>query len=165
MTSLPRYIWDVKTAVKAGDNSLMINFQSPVEFAKMMADSQTIPIPPACVPDEYHGECHANFIRKMQASFSWDWGPAFPSMGVWQPILLVASDFPRLDHITWSVVEAAEDMFTVSVTAGLHGPDCSKCEVTYVLNGLGSGVLSHNSGQIIVTYTVSQKYAGKHLPK
>jgi hypothetical protein len=29
------------------------------------------------------GECHANFIRKMQASFSWDWGPAFPSMGLW----------------------------------------------------------------------------------
>lgn len=24
-----------------------------------------------------------NFLRKMQASFAWDWGPAFPSVGIW----------------------------------------------------------------------------------
>lgn len=29
------------------------------------------------------GECHANFIRKMQASFGWDWGPSFPNVGLW----------------------------------------------------------------------------------
>lgn len=40
-------------------------------------------VPPLCVPDEYNGECHVNHIRKMQASFSWDWGPAFPSVGLW----------------------------------------------------------------------------------
>lgn len=33
--------------------------------------------------DVHQGECHANFIRKMQASFGWDWGPAFPSVGLW----------------------------------------------------------------------------------
>ena len=153
----------MKPYLMVGENSVEVMFQSPVEYSRQQYEVQSsrqYPVPPACVPEEYHGECHANHIRKMQASFSWDWGPAFPSMGVWQPILLVASDFPRLDHITWSVVEAAEDMFTVSVTAGLHGPDCSKCEVTYVLNGLGSGVLSHSSGKIIVTYRVSHKYSG-----
>jgi beta-mannosidase len=24
----------------------------------------------------------------MQASFSWDWGPSFPTVGIWRPILL-----------------------------------------------------------------------------
>lgn len=40
-------------------------------------------IPPFCVPGDYHGECHVNYLRKMQASFGWDWGPAFPSVGIW----------------------------------------------------------------------------------
>ena len=44
---------------------------------------------PECVPPEFKGECHANHIRKMQASFAWDWGPAFPSVGIWKPISVV----------------------------------------------------------------------------
>ena len=40
-------------------------------------------VPPECPPDVYHGECNANKLRKMQASFSWDWGLAAPSVGLW----------------------------------------------------------------------------------
>lgn len=40
-------------------------------------------IPPFCVPKNYNGECHVNYLRKMQCSFGWDWGPAFPSVGIW----------------------------------------------------------------------------------
>ena len=63
-------------------------------------------MPPACVPDDYHGECHANHIRKMQASFSWDWGPAFPGLGIWQPIKIVSQDSLDeiiIDTIKWTV--------------------------------------------------------------
>lgn len=54
-------------------------------MAKNLAEEQArnYVVPPKCVPSEYNGECHVNHIRKMQASFSWDWGPAFPSMGIW----------------------------------------------------------------------------------
>ena len=27
-------------------------------------------------------------IRTMQAQFSWDWGPAFPTMGIYKPIFI-----------------------------------------------------------------------------
>lgn len=40
-------------------------------------------VPPDCVPKVYNGECHVNHIRKMQASFGWDWGPAILSIGIW----------------------------------------------------------------------------------
>jgi beta-mannosidase len=33
-------------------------------------------------------QCQVNHLRKMQASFSWDWGPSFPTVGIWRPILL-----------------------------------------------------------------------------
>lgn len=38
---------------------------------------------PMVMPVEYRGEDHANMIRKMQSSFSWDWGPSCPSSGIW----------------------------------------------------------------------------------
>ena len=65
-----RNVWDVKSTVIAGDNSLRVAFQSPVEFARRRAEEVTTElgysVPPSCVPEEYNGECHANHIRKMQ---------------------------------------------------------------------------------------------------
>lgn len=71
--------------LQLGDNVLEITFESPVKKATELFEQQSkdYVVPPLCVPDEYNGECHVNHIRKMQASFSWDWGPAFPSVGIW----------------------------------------------------------------------------------
>lgn len=67
------------------NNNLTIKFDSPIKTAEYlyMKQAEDYIVPPKCVPKEYNGECHANFVRKMQASFSWDWGPAFPSVGIW----------------------------------------------------------------------------------
>ncbi|XP_072929796.1 beta-mannosidase isoform X2 [Epargyreus clarus] len=78
-----RYVFDVKEHLKEGLNVLKISFASPIEAAKVRSDKHFTA--PACVPNDYNGECHANQLRKMQASFSWDWGPAFPSVGLWKP--------------------------------------------------------------------------------
>ncbi|VDK27132.1 unnamed protein product [Anisakis simplex] len=29
-------------------------------------------------------------MRKIQSSFAWDWGPTFPTVGIWQAISLEA---------------------------------------------------------------------------
>ena len=65
--------------------TLSVKLESPVVWAAaaFAAQAAEYVVPPECVPAAYHGECHVNHIRKMQASFSWDWGPAFPSMGIW----------------------------------------------------------------------------------
>lgn len=46
-------------------------------------------VPPSCVLNSGNAECHVNHIRKMQASFSWDWGPAFPSVGIWYIVYFI----------------------------------------------------------------------------
>ncbi|CAG9789387.1 unnamed protein product [Diatraea saccharalis] len=75
-----RYAIDVKEHLKLGPNEIKLSFESPVEAAKHRSEKHfTLP---ACVPKQYNGECHVNQLRKMQASFSWDWGPAFPSVGL-----------------------------------------------------------------------------------
>ncbi|XP_072403176.1 beta-mannosidase-like [Diabrotica undecimpunctata] len=85
-----RYIFDVKKALKLGENKIEVNFLSPVEVAANLAAEQakTYVVPPTCPPNEYRGECNVNMIRKMQASYSWDWGPAFASVGIWKDVYL-----------------------------------------------------------------------------
>ncbi|CAK1550482.1 unnamed protein product [Leptosia nina] len=79
-----RYVFDIKQYLKAGENELGVRFMSPLEAANARSEKHFTA--PQCVPQEYHGECHANQLRKMQASFSWDWGPAFPSVGLWKNV-------------------------------------------------------------------------------
>jgi beta-mannosidase len=55
-------------------NVLSIKFASPINQAKLLASTYPYYVPTNCTPDVQHGECHVNFLRKEQCSFSWDWG-------------------------------------------------------------------------------------------
>ncbi|XP_060805160.1 beta-mannosidase [Amyelois transitella] len=81
-----RYLFDAKNHLKVGENVLKVAFASPIDVARTLSEKHFTA--PKCVPQLYNGECHANQMRKMQASFSWDWGPAFPSVGIWRPAVL-----------------------------------------------------------------------------
>lgn len=88
-----RYKFDLKPHLKlAGlQNILAIKFESPVKYSARKShlsirNNRGKIIPPYCPSPAQRGECHINFIRKMQSSFSWDWGPAFPSMGIYKSV-------------------------------------------------------------------------------
>lgn len=36
-----------------------------------------------------------------QCSFSWDWGPAFPSQGIWKDVRIEAYNISQLDYLTF----------------------------------------------------------------
>ncbi|XP_037912429.1 beta-mannosidase [Hermetia illucens] len=87
-----RYSYNIKDLLKtSGRNQLEVRIKSPVKEAKRLAGLYP-ETPPECPDPKYHGECHMNFLRKMQASFSWDWGPAAPSMGIWKTVQLEVFD-------------------------------------------------------------------------
>ncbi|CRL07018.1 CLUMA_CG019973, isoform A [Clunio marinus] len=100
-----RYRFDVKQILIVGTNQLTVEFQSPVEGAKIIADSLENEIPPKCPPEMYHGECHVNLLRKMQASFAWDWGLAAPSMGLWKNVDLEFYDSILIRDVTYQLIE------------------------------------------------------------
>lgn len=87
-----QYEFSVKQYLNRGENKITINIQSPVKYAERKHEdhlsSKGYVVPPICPTIVQNGECHPNFIRKMQASFSWDWGPAFPSLGIWKSVQL-----------------------------------------------------------------------------
>ena len=98
-----RYAFDVKALLALKNNKLQIEIESPVAYARRKSDdylsSRFYIVPPFCPTEVQNGECHPNFIRKMQSSFSWDWGPALPSLGVWKSIELEGTDSVHLRNI------------------------------------------------------------------
>ncbi len=84
------YYFNMTSAMNRGTNLLKAVFGSPVMYAsgkaKEFQSKFGYSVNPNCPPAIANGVCHANFIRKMQASFSWDWGPAFPTMGFYREV-------------------------------------------------------------------------------
>lgn len=89
-----RYSADVHTAsLREYGNSIRVSCESPVLYAQRKHEEHlrsAYPVYPLCPPAVQNGQCHVNFIRKMPCSFSWDWGPSFPSTGIWKSIGLEA---------------------------------------------------------------------------
>ncbi|KAL2099255.1 hypothetical protein ACEWY4_005735 [Coilia grayii] len=87
-------------AILAKDNLLEVRFMSAVTYASQRDHAHSAyRVPPACPPPVQKGECHVNFIRKAQCSFSWDWGPSFPTQGL-RAVELQAFNFIRLQSYT-----------------------------------------------------------------
>eukprot|EP00106_Octopus_bimaculoides_P007539 XP_014774981.1 PREDICTED: beta-mannosidase-like [Octopus bimaculoides] len=85
-----RYVTDVKKYVVVGTNTITVAFTSPVTAANKENDKLPYTVPPNCPNPKQNGECHINLLRKMQASFSWDWGPAFPTQSIWMVLHFVS---------------------------------------------------------------------------
>ncbi|CAG9863674.1 unnamed protein product [Phyllotreta striolata] len=112
-----QYIFDVKSVLKQGENRIEVKFLSPIETASKLAtiQEQNYPVPPSCPPSAYHGECHVNMIRKMQASFSWDWGPSFPSVGIWKDVYIESYNESLIRYVVNDVTEAKDDKWRVNL--------------------------------------------------
>ncbi|XP_073340453.1 beta-mannosidase [Pagrus major] len=96
-----RYELSVRDLLMDGDNVLKVSFSSPVLYASERRKAHSAyRVPPECPPDVQKGECHVNFIRKEQSSFSWDWGPSFPTMGLWKGVRLEAFDVLQLVQVS-----------------------------------------------------------------
>jgi beta-mannosidase len=68
----------VKQYLKAGNNTLQINFKSAVNTGKELAKKVPFTMP----------ESPRSFVRKAQYQFGWDWGPRLVTAGIWKDIQL-----------------------------------------------------------------------------
>lgn len=110
-----RYRFNVKNILRQGLNHLEVEIMSPIKEAKLRANNYTS-TPPNCPPEMNKGECHVNFLRKMQMSFGWDLGPAIPSMGIWKPVMLEYYDAVFIRDITYRTIEMNLEKWIIYVT-------------------------------------------------
>ncbi|BFZ06433.1 hypothetical protein BsWGS_09472 [Bradybaena similaris] len=87
-----RSAFNLSGVLQSGNNSIEIQFKSAVNEAAARTNNSDYRLPPECPSAAQNGECHVNQIRKEQCSFSWDWGPSFPTQGIWKPIYIDAYD-------------------------------------------------------------------------
>ena len=74
------YRWDVRDALREGDNLLTVRFRSPVAISDELEHRRGF------YP---HAERFAfNQIRKPAYGFGWDWGVAAPSAGIVRPLVI-----------------------------------------------------------------------------
>ena len=147
-----RYKFDVKSAIKA-TNNLKVRFKSPITYSTAryneVAQAGSYPVLPDCVDPAYQGECHANHIRKMQSSFSWDWGPAFPTMGLWHPVKIEAYDTASLSDFWINTYPSDASATQWTIDMKIH---CETPEVGVDHTGSFSVVITDKDGKLIVTY-------------
>ncbi|XP_026879426.2 beta-mannosidase [Electrophorus electricus] len=111
-----RYDFEV-TGLLKDVNFLEVWLMSAVTYASMRHQAHTAyKVPPECPPATQKGECHVNFIRKAQSSFSWDWGPSFPTLGIWKDVYLESfNTFRLLNFVTSSKYDSLLSCWTVEV--------------------------------------------------
>ncbi|KAB0804244.1 hypothetical protein PPYR_01214 [Photinus pyralis] len=117
-----KYTYNIKPYLKDHVNHLQVRFKSAVNKAKVLFEEQSknYSVVPLCTPDEYNGECHVNHIRKTQASFSWDWGPAIPSMGIYKDIYLEGYNSAIIRDVTVKVQNNSANFWDIEVRVYLQ---------------------------------------------
>lgn len=91
-----KYDVEVSDILKRKSNILKIIFYSPVESAKKL--------------EEKYGKLQVElessrvYLRKAQYSFGWDWGPVFPTMGIWKSVYLEQKDDITINDIVFRTI-------------------------------------------------------------
>ncbi len=104
------YEFDIKSILETGQNEISLVFASPVHAAKAHEAKRFLPY-------WNNGEkiAPANWLRKAQCHFGWDWGPMLPTCGIWRDIELLALDAARITDFEVLQEHTAAD--TVNLTA------------------------------------------------
>ncbi|MCF0135821.1 MAG: glycoside hydrolase family 2 protein [Lachnospiraceae bacterium] len=84
--------FDVKEALKEGENQLLIHFHSPVAYINDL-QHRHFAWGHSCTMDGF------SQIRKANYSFGWDWGPKLPDCGIYRPVTLLCYNTDRLSNV------------------------------------------------------------------
>ncbi|SFS19105.1 beta-mannosidase [Dyella sp. OK004] len=101
----------VKGVLRAGDNRLEVRLHSPIARLLPWLLKQPYALPgefDSAFGDEPKGKQTANYLRKANYQYGWDWGPRYVTLGIWQPVKLESWDRARLAdfHIAQQHVDA-----------------------------------------------------------
>ncbi len=97
-----RWRVDVKQALKAGENEIIVSIASPIRTLQPKVLAEANPLPgeyDSPYGDEPKGKQTSPYIRKPKYQYGWDWGPRLVNIGVWQPVNLEVWDDARVDTL------------------------------------------------------------------
>ncbi|HSP88578.1 MAG TPA: glycoside hydrolase family 2 TIM barrel-domain containing protein [Ignavibacteriaceae bacterium] len=87
------YRYDIKNILKPTRNLLKIIFLSPIKYSNNQENTYG-KLPVALNSSRV-------YIRKAQYSFGWDWGPSFPTSGIWRKVYIEEYNDVRIENVTF----------------------------------------------------------------
>ncbi|MCF8240830.1 MAG: hypothetical protein K9J16_05545 [Melioribacteraceae bacterium] len=95
-----------------GKNELTVYFFSPVRYSiKKEKHYGKIPV---------ELNSYRAYIRKAQYSFGWDWGPSFPTSGIWKNVYLETPASAEIVSFGFSTLKITKSKARVKVTAKIR---------------------------------------------
>ena len=136
-----RYAWDVKSLLKAGENSIRISLKAVNEYTRQQQQKKR-PL------DAQPGGCHPNafpaWVRKQACNFGWDWGPVLVTPGIWRNIQLVGYSVAKLADVHVRQ-RHSKNRVQLDVTCDLQRESNQSLKVRATLRDKGRLVAEHVS--------------------
>ncbi|HCY74622.1 MAG TPA: hypothetical protein DHV28_01755 [Ignavibacteriales bacterium] len=110
-----KYRYNVKSILKSKGNELKVLFKSPTRYA---ADEEKIygKLPVALNSTRV-------YLRKAQYSFGWDWGPTFPTSGIWRNVYLEEWSVAKIENVTFNTISINKKNAEVEVNIYVNSSD------------------------------------------
>lgn len=113
-----KYEFEVSSKLKAQNNILEVRFQAPSRYAKKL-EKKYGKLPVALDSERV-------YIRKAQYSFGWDWGPSFPTMGIWRSVYLLQRSEAYISGFSFTTRNISRNKAFVEVGVDIEGNTSGK---------------------------------------
>lgn len=105
------YKYNVKNILK-NKNLLKVVIKSPVKYS-LKQEEKFGKIPVALNSSRV-------YIRKAQYSFGWDWGPSFPTSGIWRNVYLEEWNEAKIENVTFNTNKIEKNFAEVEIGVNLN---------------------------------------------
>ena len=108
-----RYEIDVSSRLLEKNNELVVKFASPIKYAQAQ--------------EEKYGKLYVEvntervYTRKAQYSYGWDWGPSFPTMGIYKPVFILQRNNTSIRNSKFQTIEISKDKAIVEIDIEIEG--------------------------------------------
>jgi beta-mannosidase len=109
--------WDVKRLLRAGGNTIRIEFASAVAFSKKIHTA--LDKSPYLFPGKMYA-APPGMMRKEPCNFGWDWGIKAVTCGIWRDIRIVAFDTARIMDVKIAQDHRKPGRVGLNVEAGIE---------------------------------------------
>lgn len=133
-----KYEYDVAKFLKEKRNELEIHFESPVNYG-IEEEKKRGKLPVALNSYRVH-------IRKAQYSFGWDWGPSFPTIGIWRNVYLEKVKKASIEKFCFDTVSVNNDLAEVEIRFDVANNFNEKLNAEINFNSLPKKNIEINSG-------------------
>ena len=120
------YQYDVKKILKVSNNLLKVIFKSPVKYASKQEEKYG-KLPVALNSSRV-------YIRKAQYSFGWDWGPSFPTSGIWRNVYLEEYAGSRIENVTFHTTNLNDVLAEVEVVTEITDNQSNNLSLQIILS-------------------------------